>query len=174
MASQNFCPNCNNLLHLTKDSQVGGDTANYSDVIESVLNKEETNYTVNMDNLKQSTEFQELNKKEKKIILDHFAKNSIHKSKQNPIHVCNNCSFKRAIEPGHIFYRKISNLEQYESSAMNYKLIANDPTLPITRNYSCKNVSCLSHSDPSKREAVFITTNKVTYICRSCFTHWDY
>lgn len=168
MSFNNFCPNCNNLLSLTKSKQSGG--FSNAEVIDTILNNESVTVDVDIDSVKNSKEFQDLNKKDKKTIIDNLSKKTSLNS--TPIHTCSNCNYTRPINPGHIFYRKMSSSDNYESNTTNYKLLANDPTLPVTRNYTCVNQNCISHKEPTKREAVFISYNdRITYICRLCYYH---
>ena len=51
----------------------------------------------------------------------------------------------------------------------------NDPLLPHTHDYDCKNPSCITHKKPELKDSVFIREKKsfkINYICCVCFYNW--
>jgi aspartate carbamoyltransferase regulatory subunit len=56
-----------------------------------------------------------------------------------------------------------------------YSNLTDDPILPRTIRYICKNPKCDTHSNSSKKEAVFFRINntyKIRYVCVECKTSW--
>ena len=88
---------------------------------------------------------------------------------------CTNCEHVEAIEQGTKIISR-STKKNTESSDLNskYKDMIHDDTLPHTRNYTCPNKKCESHSDTSKRDAVWFKPNassyKIIFVCTSCQT----
>nr|QBK88650.1 MAG: putative DNA-dependent RNA polymerase subunit 9 [Mimivirus LCMiAC01] len=86
---------------------------------------------------------------------------------------CTNCGYSKKIRPGTEIYSKTSDVIDspmlaHVSGDMVYSNI-----LPRTRNYICPNKKCESHSNPSKKKAVFYRVGnsyKVKYICTLCKT----
>ena len=55
------------------------------------------------------------------------------------------------------------------------KLLFMNPIYPRTRNYSCKNINCISHKDDKNKEAVFFRDKDsylTNYICGTCYNSW--
>ena len=55
------------------------------------------------------------------------------------------------------------------------EFFCNDPILPRTHDYTCKNPNCISHKNIESKEAVFYkekNTFKVIYICTVCYFSW--
>ena len=89
---------------------------------------------------------------------------------------CNNCNNSKQITETTMLYKidmtdkllKIKTLEENE-------LLSMDPLLPHTHDYTCKNPSCITHKDISKKDSVFykeIGSYKPIYICCICFYSW--
>ena len=67
---------------------------------------------------------------------------------------------------------KINTIRTLEDN----KLISMDPTLPRTKDYSCKNVNCVTHKNIKDKEAVFLRipkTYNLSYICTKCYYSWN-
>lgn len=82
---------------------------------------------------------------------------------------CEYCGFSENIAEG----TKLSGGQKKNKNEYVNKYIIHSKILPRTRYYVCDKKSCISHSDNSKREAMFYKnekTNKVTYICLACNT----
>ncbi len=50
-----------------------------------------------------------------------------------------------------------------------------NPIYPRTKDYTCKNLNCITHKDKEKKEAVFYkdkTNNNLIYICGVCYNSW--
>tara|TARA_B100001287_G_C22636432_1_gene507800 strand:+ start:319 stop:843 length:525 start_codon:yes stop_codon:yes gene_type:complete len=90
---------------------------------------------------------------------------------------CKNCGFKKQISESIKLYEfnvndKINTIRTLEDN----KLLSMDPTLPRTRDYSCKNVNCITHKNSKEKEAVFLRIPKsynLSYICTKCYFSWN-
>ena len=90
---------------------------------------------------------------------------------------CKNCGYKKQINETIKLYEfnihdKINTIRSLEDN----KLISMDPTLPRTRDYSCKNVNCVTHKNIKEKEAVFLRipkTYNLSYICTKCYYSWN-
>ena len=90
---------------------------------------------------------------------------------------CNNCGFSKEITETTLLYQldlndKIKNIKTIEEN----ELMCNNPILPRTHDYYCKNEACITLTDNTiKKEAVFFRdrdTYKVNYICTICYHSW--
>jgi len=98
-------------------------------------------------------------------------------------HLCKNCGH---VEPLETDKKEVLILEtnfRTGSSAggassgisvNSYTLM--DPTLPHVKTLRCPNPSCLSHTDETKRDVIYIKTDptnlKFQYICTTCQKQW--
>lgn len=89
---------------------------------------------------------------------------------------CNNCNNIQPINNTVLLY----NLNMEEKNTFTRTLeenefICNDPILPRTHDYTCKNPNCITHKDIKRKESVFYKEKnsfKVIYICTICFFSW--
>ena len=90
---------------------------------------------------------------------------------------CKNCGFKKQInESIKLFEFNVNDKANVIRTLEDNKLLSMDPTLPRTRDYSCKNVNCVTHKNPKEKEAVFLRIPKsynLTYICTKCHFSWN-
>jgi len=85
---------------------------------------------------------------------------------------CNNCNNIQPINNTVLLY----NLNMEEKNTFTRTLeenefICNDPILPRTHDYTCKNPNCITHKDIKRKESVFYKEKnsfKVNYICTVC------
>lgn len=89
---------------------------------------------------------------------------------------CNNCNNVQPIKNTVLLYN--INMEEKITSTRTLEeneFICNDPILPRTHDYTCKNPSCITHKDSKRKEAVFFKEKnsfKVNYICTICYFSW--
>ena len=89
---------------------------------------------------------------------------------------CNNCNNVQAINNTVLLY----NLNMEEKNTFTRTLeenefICNDPILPRTHDYTCRNPNCITHKDIKRKESVFYKEKnsfKVNYICTVCYFSW--
>lgn len=183
-----YCPNCNNLFNITKsiNPQKGGELSEDS-IIDKILNKEPVvldDIKININDIVKNQSYKKLNKEEKEYVYntiqDLLPKNEkkIMKEKNENIEeqstalfICENCGTTKKIPPGTKIFNKTSKNISRNYSRGDYSDMINSDILPRTRKYICINKSCISHTDPTKREAVFLRANnsyKIVYICTAC------
>jgi hypothetical protein len=90
---------------------------------------------------------------------------------------CNNCSFTKEINETVLLYElDLSEKANKIRSLEENQLICNNPMLPKTHDYFCKNILCPTVQDKKiKKEAVFFREKdsfKVNYICTICYHSW--
>ena len=89
---------------------------------------------------------------------------------------CNNCNNIQPINNTVLLY----NLNMEEKNTFTRTLeenefICNDPILPRTHDYTCRNPNCITHKDIKRKESVFYKEKnsfKVNYICTVCYFSW--
>jgi len=90
---------------------------------------------------------------------------------------CNNCGFTKEITETVLLYElDFTDKTKKIKSINENKLICNNPMLPRTHDYICKNILCISITDNKiKKEAVFFREKdffKINYICTLCYHSW--
>ncbi len=188
-----FCPNCNNVFDVTKDPhaekhQKGGERNKYESIIEKIIKNEDVSESdvikLNLDILTKEPSFKKLNQKQKELIHNKIQEllpidKKIIKEKTDTVinhayFICRNCGFLKPISDETLIFSRVSgDISQSYSPADASTLdsMANSDILPRTRKYVCTNEKCISHTDPSKKEAVFFRMNnsyKPKYICLAC------
>lgn len=190
-----FCPNCNNIFDVTSNpheeqakTKVGGRSNDYADVIDMILKEKEVT-AENVKNLRLNTlvkepKYKKLKAKEKELVYNKIQEllpedKKIIKEKDehdsNKVYfICKNCGYLKPVEDGTLIFNRVSSeiSEAYTSTdRASLEAMASSDILPRTRKYICDNSDCISHKDPSKREAVFFRMNnsyKVKYLCLAC------
>lgn len=88
------------------------------------------------------------------------------------IFICKICGEREQIKPNTtILSRPSPNIIKKYMPINPLKI--NDPTYPLTRNYNCPNNTCITHSKPELKEAIFYRVNSTydtIYVCKSCKT----
>ena len=90
---------------------------------------------------------------------------------------CLNCNNKSSINETIRLYNldlqgESSNVWSFEDC----KILSQDPILPRTKDYNCKNINCITHKSKDLKEAVFLRMPKsfnLTYICATCYYSWN-
>ena len=167
-----FCPKCDYTFDIS-NSNSKKSIENVSDVFNIPID-EIGNYMADFEKSKllKSSLYSKLSKEDKKKY-DVLFDISINKIQFQ----CLNCNYKEPINSSMKLYEiNFENdvVTNYKSKEEN-KLIFNNPILPRTRDYTCKNINCISHKDNSKKEAVFYKdkqTYNLTYLCGVCYTSW--
>lgn len=174
-----FCPKCNYTFDVSKNitSSDNRETiTNVIDVFKLIKKKKDlSNYVAEgftISDVEASKYYSKISSKSKKEIEKIFESVSSGISFQ-----CNNCNFKDVIKKSIQLYKMELNSEvsQTKSIADN-KLISKNPILPRTKDYSCKNVNCITHKETNNKEAVFYkepNTYNVVYVCTVCFNSWS-
>jgi hypothetical protein len=171
-----FCPECSYSLDITKASNLEDNRKELekpSDAIKRI-NKDLTKYKplFNKESLYSDKKFKKLNDSDKskveKIFNQEFSGGQFK---------CNNCNYTKNINKTIILYKleKGDESDNLITSLEDNKMHSNDPALPRTKDYTCKNLDCPTHKDNKIKEAVYYrnkNTYKLYYICTVCNFNW--
>ena len=175
-----FCPNCHFSFDIGKSTNSIVNEKNVIKKVADVFKKIESNEDLSLfktdikiDEIMKNSKYKKLsdeNKQKINILYEEEPTSSGIKFK------CNNCNYEKEIKESILLYEYNVNakLEKVRSKEEN-KFITSNPILPRTHDYNCKNESCETHKNPSKKEAVFMRENgsmKVNYICTVCYYNW--
>ena len=174
-----FCPKC----HFTFD--IGKTNNNIIDNKELILKPidifKKLEEKEDFSKYKVEFKFEDLNKNIKYKKLSENEKNIINKLFEENINSgiefkCNNCNFNKEITETILLYEyNLINKDENIKLLEENELFSQNPILPRTHDYMCKNISCDTNLKKVKREAVFFrehNTFKINYICCICFTNW--
>ena len=174
-----FCPQCNYSFDISKltSEESKKILSTPEDVIKRFrAGKDLSNYSVNFTkkellNHKKVIKLSDDDKKKLNVLFENS--NSFERIEFK----CTNCNFRKPINNSIKLYEidlmndNISNFKSIEEN----KLLFNNPIYPRTRDYTCKNINCITHKDKTNKEAVFYKDKKsqlLTYICGVCYTNW--
>lgn len=96
---------------------------------------------------------------------------------------CRNCGFTDTTTSDDMssmkqesIYSNPGNIDRIKYYALKKELLKYDKTLPHINNISCPNKECISHSEPSKNDIIYLVIDKKKlqelFICNNCSTHW--
>lgn len=92
---------------------------------------------------------------------------------------CNNCGYSETINKSvklyEIDFNKKNDNSDLDLDLEDLKILSNDPTLPRTKDYTCKNINCITQHDTLNKEAIFFRDNNsylVNYVCTVCNSKW--
>jgi DNA-directed RNA polymerase subunit M/transcription elongation factor TFIIS len=99
------------------------------------------------------------------------------------IYNCRNCGYTSKSTNTNVksmkqesIYSNPGNIDKIRYYAIKKDLLKYDKTLPHINNISCSNKECISHSEPSKNDIIYIIIDKEKlqelFICINCSTHW--
>lgn len=176
-----FCPDCLYSLGINKSTTLD----NYEDdrkqistindifkLLGKVDDFNEYKATFPKKDLLKNKKYQKLSVKDKNNLNMLFA-SKIYEADLN----CTNCGFKKQINSTIKLYEfNVNDKASTTRSLEDNKLLSLDPTLPRTRDFTCKNVNCITHKSNSKKEAVFLKIPKsynLSYICTTCHYSWN-
>jgi DNA-directed RNA polymerase subunit M/transcription elongation factor TFIIS len=190
-----FCPNCNNILNISKTSQTklkieeepetisSSSSSSNSTIINKLLNNEaltdEEIKTINKKEIQKDEVYIKLDKKKKSILnkkLTELSDSSIDESLKS-FYICKNCGFSREITNNTLITSK-ADLENTSDTHINtekFKNMIYSKILPHTRAYVCPNKDCPSHKNNTLREAVFYRPTQslqTWYTCIACQSYW--
>tara|TARA_B110000908_G_C10266301_1_gene464317 strand:+ start:6667 stop:7200 length:534 start_codon:yes stop_codon:yes gene_type:complete len=174
-----LCPKCDYSYIITKSKNLSDEKISITKVnqVFKLLNDNLSAYDFKfpIERLKKSKRFEKLSKENQKKLLENF------KNKEqleiNTIFECTNCS---NIEPITTTVKLFEIRKDKESSKKleNYELeyYINNPVLPRTSDYTCKNPDCITHVKKDNKEAVFFREKnlyELKYICNICSHIWS-
>jgi hypothetical protein len=176
-----FCPNCSYILDINKSTNI-----TISDQQKSIISKPndifkllETNVNFldfkadfTKDELIKNKKFQKLKDEDKNKLNILFEENIILGAEFK----CDNCNYTNQITETTLLYQiTIDNKFEKINTLADNELITKDSLLPHTRDYICKNPSCITHNNNDIKNSVFYKEKnsfKVNYICCVCYYNW--
>jgi hypothetical protein len=175
-----FCPNCSYLFDISKSlkTQIKDDRIVLNKINDAFIKLEE-----NIDMTKYKAGFLKeditKNKKYQKFTDENKIKINLLFEEQvssGAEFKCNNCNYIKLITETTLLYQinTEDKLEKIKTIEEN-QLLINDPLLPHTHDYTCKNSSCITHKKMELKDSVFIREKnsfKLNYICCVCFHNW--
>ena len=186
-----FCPKCSYVFDIGKANQIDDEKEILADVDDVIKEYKKSNISkfnidVSINELKEYDKFKKLKSKEKKELEKLM---DIKTSSSNVTFQCNNCGYSENIDKSILIYKvevnhkssgggtknDINQIDTKNSTVDDFKLIAMNPILPRTRDYNCKNLKCITHTNKVKKEAVFYKdpeTYNVNYVCTVCYHSW--
>jgi hypothetical protein len=181
-----FCPKCNYSFDISKataeDKDVAvEDTRKVLDNVESALKRLKAGK--NLNDYKAEFKLEDLESHKIYIKLDDEDKDKMKVLFEGPSSLlggimfkCNNCNYKKKInETIRLYQLNIDSAYSVYRSIDDNKLLFMNPIYPRTRDYSCKNINCISHKDEKTKEAVFFREKDsylTNYICGTCYNSW--
>ena len=182
-----FCPKCNYSFDISKatveDKEQSEDTRKKIDNIETAIKKlkdgkklEEYKADFTMEDLENNKIYIKLDDDDKdklKVLFEESSSNSIG---GGIMFKCNNCNYKKKIKDTIRLYQyNVDSIYSVVRSIDDNKLLFMNPIYPRTKDYSCKNINCVSHKDAKNKEAVFFREKDsylTNYICGICYNSW--
>ena len=170
-----FCPKCSYSFDIKKSSGLGGTekkSISISDAFKKIdkdLGKYKADFS--KEDLISHKKYKKLSDSDKEKIESLFDSGGV-----GAEFSCSNCGFIKEITESIRLYQldKVNDNEVLQTLDDN-KLLFNDPALPRTKDYNCKNVNCITHKDKSKKESVYFRDPKsyqLNYICGVCYFSW--
>jgi hypothetical protein len=172
-----FCPNCNNVFDITKETQRGNQEKSQSITSSSSSSESQEGGKLKYEDSEDQYTGLIANIINNKIVTLEDVKKILN-TELNPnlnriYFICNKCGNKKPIKKGTLMFSKVSSDIAQSYSSLDVKEMLNSDILPRTRKYICPNDKCVSHTEPDKREAVFFRMNntfRVKHICCACET----
>ena len=175
-----FCPSCSYSYDITKSStSVSKDSRiEILKMTEAIKiydeNKDMSKYIAlfNRDDTSKNKKYQKFDDKQKVIFNQIF--DALTSSGAD--FKCNNCNNIQPITSTVLLYNlNMENKNNLTKTIEENEFICNDPILPRTHDYTCKNPNCITHKDITLKESVFYKEKnsfKVNYICTVCYFSW--
>ncbi len=174
-----FCPKCNNSFDISKSSNEA-DTRKKLDDVEGAIkrvkaNKDMNDYiaTFTKEDLVENKHYKNLSDTQKEQLNLLFNTSSISSGIEFK---CNNCNFRKKIkETIKLYQMSIDSTYSVHRSMDDNKLLAMNPIYPRTKDYTCKNINCITHKDNNVKEAIFFREKdsyQTNYICIVCYSNW--
>lgn len=177
-----FCPKCNYSFDISKagaDDKAEEDTRKSLDIEGAIkrlkagknLNIYKADFT--LEELESDKNYMKLEDDEKEKMKALFNTNA---AIGGIMFKCNNCSYKKRInETIKLYQLNVDSVYSVYRSMDDNKLLFLNPIYPRTRDYTCKNINCVSHKDETNKEAVFFREKDsylTNYVCGVCYSNW--
>ena len=175
-----FCPNCNYSFDISKSASIDiNEEKTVVKKVNDIIKSFESNVSLNKFKVEFKKEDLEKNVKYKK--LSNIDKEKFDVLFQIPLITgaqfkCNNCNFTKEITETILLYElDMTDKSEKIKSIEDNQLICNNPMLPRTHDYNCKNTLCPTIKNDKIKQAVFFREKdsyKIIYICTVCFYSW--
>ncbi len=182
-----FCPKCNYSFDISKSTaedkeESVEDNRKSLDNVESALKRLKAGK--NLNDYKADFKLEDLESNKIYIKLDEEDKDKMKVLFEKPsasllggiMFKCNNCNYKKRInETIRLYQLNVDSAYSVYRSIDDNKLLFMNPIYPRTKDYSCKNINCISHKDEKNKEAVFFRDKDsylTNYICGICYNSW--
>lgn len=175
-----FCPKCHFSFDIGKSSNILIDEKNIIKKTADIFKKIENNE--DLSKFKTDIKLDEIIKNARYKKISEEAKENINKLfEEAPTSgvefKCNNCNNSIEIKESILLYELDVNSKNEKIKTLEEnQLYCNNPILPRTHDYICKNDFCETNKNSKiKKEAVFYRENnsmKVNYICCICYYNW--
>lgn len=176
-----FCPNCSYSFDINKSSTSTFDT-NEKKIVKKIPDLFKLiDADADIENLKFEFTREELSANKQYKKLSENIKNKLNNAFDAMVSFgaelkCNNCNNTEQIKETLLLYQiSMNNVQENIKSLEENKFIAQDPLLPHTRDYQCKNPNCITHKNSKIKDVVFYRNKvnfKVNYICTVCNFSW--
>lgn len=175
-----FCPSCSYSYDITKSSTTVSKDSRIEilKMTEAIKiydeNKDMSKYIAlfNRDDTSKNKKYQKFDDKQKVIFNQIFDA----LTSSGAEFKCNNCNNIQPITSTVLLYNlNMENKNNLTKTMEENEFICNDPILPRTHDYTCKNPNCITHKDITLKESVFYKEKnsfKVNYICTVCYFSW--
>lgn len=165
-----LCNKCNYLYTIRKANKKKKDINSIKELLLLVNNLSNYNINISKNNIIKNKSFKKLSKKVQDHILSYINKN-------NNISIeffCSNCNntklMTKSTKIHEINKNKLQN-KILEDHIINLHL--NNPILPRTKLYVCRNKKCTTHKNPKLKKVIFFKdNNNLRYICSVCKSYW--
>jgi hypothetical protein len=173
-----FCPKCYYLFDIGKSSD--NNNVILKEPIKKVLDALKK-IDDDLENYRADFKEEDLHKNAKYKKLTEEQKNNLAKLFEDKTVIgaefkCNNCNFIKPIKDTVLLFElNYSNNVNKSKSLIDNELYCQNPILPRTHDYICKNNKCLTHKNKESKEAVFYRHKdsfKMIYICCVCYHNW--
>lgn len=175
-----FCPQCNYSFDVTKSTNTTDDRKKLdtpNEVFKRIKAKKKlSNYvaTFSQEELTSQSIYKKLSDKDKESTKQLF---DTKKTFGGIEFKCTNCNYRKQIKDTIRLYQvnastKITTMNSIEDN----KIRAMNPIYPRTKDYTCKNVNCVTHKNEELKEAVFFrqkNTYQTTYLCTVCYNSYN-
>ena len=178
-----FCPECSYILDIskisntTKENNIKKIIDKPNDLFKLLENNEDlTQYSTlfTKEELILNKKYKKLSANDKNKIYQLYNSNIITSAEFN----CPNCNYSKEITETTLLYQ----IDIIDKTTINIKsldenkLITSNQLLINTKDYTCKNTECKTHTDNSLKESVMYKDRNnycINYICKSCFFSWS-
>lgn len=175
-----FCPNCSYLFDISKSlkTQIKDDRIIINKVNDAFIkideNEDMTKYKASFlkEDMTKNKKYQKFTD-ENKIKMNLLFEEQVSSGAEFK---CNNCNYIKPITETTLLYQiNVEDKLEKVKTLQENQLLINDPLLPHTHDYTCKNTNCITHNKPELKDSVFMrekNSYKLNYICCICFYNW--